>query len=81
MAVEERSMVERVAIHLCRTHQEVDFSKARAYARTAIEAMREPTEWMVNGAYAALEVYDFSQSDACTVREAHRAMIDAALST
>ena len=33
-------LVERVARHLCLTHQEMDFAKARTYVQTVIEAMR-----------------------------------------
>lgn len=47
-------MISQVAKHLCRTHQEMDFAKARNYAKTAIEAMVVPTIAMIEAADAAV---------------------------
>jgi hypothetical protein len=49
---------------------------ARRKARAALAAIRELGNEPRIAAYYALDGYDIEQPDACTVREAHRAIID-----
>lgn len=78
-------MVERVARAICCPHgcRNVDTQYAvcqagtyRADARAAIEAMREPTEAMVNACVEYAGAYDVQHTEA---RDNYRAMIAVAL--
>lgn len=91
---ERREMVERCARSIFDLFQRKDPTEGRTFegcdpevqetlrevASAAIEAMREPTKEMVERVWGALENYDFSAPDACSVTHAYRAAIDAALS-
>lgn len=63
----------------CKKSRVAEREFTRAVARKYLQAMREPTDEMVNAAYKALAKYDMYDPDAWPVRRAHQAMIDEAL--
>jgi hypothetical protein len=71
-------MLDRVAWALRQTQATLSNPEADALARAAIEAMREPTEMMVNEGAAELRAGDLTRS---TPPHVWRAMIDEALSS
>jgi hypothetical protein len=72
----EDSMIERVARALSEAGAASDWDHAAAAARAAIEAMREPTEAMVDAASAAAQK---PTGWHMVYRNIYRAMIDTAL--
>ena len=74
-------MVERVATAIQRTFKErgalqPSMQEARVMARAAIEAMREPTEEMVDAGFPAINNYPAPYNQ---MKFGYQAMIDAAL--